>query len=1069
MHNVYRRTWQELGLKVRFSVASPFLWVGLQHIHTQSTSSNLGNERELKDINPDDRKDLSSHKPFSKDELLVESIERLSKERRDSRLRRKLSISAAKLSFIKESTERSHSSRLSVSSSPLQDLSRVSTEKGIFSFKDHILPLTSPSSWSAGEASDLRASAFGSTCEGLDASFCLEEMERMLFRSRPHHDAKEFLRGVGGNNNVQLTVDTLPALEDIKTGIPMPIKNEREESTQDVGAFLNDQVPLLPTPLSLKNTHTCSTEQSNHLMDDAQEVAPLLAQSGESFQYCPVRSTYQLNNAVRDASSQTADHEPLTDPFCSLLSLSHDPERRVFTIAPEAPIPTLWDALRGLNQALTQVESLSPAKGGDDTTAISIHLHLVRTQHHADGAPNTPLSLNPVYSELGASALHRLDVSSRKEELLERILSAADRGVRIMALVEPDAVILGFAAELFFCCEGVIFTGRKDSVRVGFPELMYGVFPAPAMIRIVAEYFKENGRLSLFSMGSTAGFLHDASSLPLGGNTSCSIFTNAAVNFLPYLHTKPFSHWEAAVLHGWCDITRKSIVIANPWIFQGWRFLSYYTQLVSQAFSSFLMRMRPGTVHRLSLSRRMMLVEVRHSIRLQWQCYCCAIFDDAKGNRSTRFSNSDLREVIMACLNSIAVYNSHKLYQYVMNNLLPTQGTRSCVSETGFVYLDDQSLPNPESAEATAYRITNTQKHRCAKSAFAPPIMVVVDANVAREAQIRLTALLSTSFSLASDSDSSETKCSYCMVFVGSPGEVHDRTSLVQCAVVVNALGQTIAALTQSEKTRLDSVVELSLIGQQLAAKHRSSMDYEFDIQRAAITFLRSRNIPFVLTSSGEESLKIVVVLALELYRVATHECLLSNAALTFLLSQLSVYMRCRKPLPDIFAQFGVDSIYSAIWRYARFRTVYEGLDITKEKFIRFLHTCIAVASFSTVSGFYSSVLHSITENVENLTNLIEHIFLALVDHCCLSLTQGEVRSARDINLLSIAALWLHPETGGILALAECHMGPPKAVAKRMKEEAQPLKRPYDSLPSLEWIGECGLVFDALKERASEE
>ncbi|CCW63255.1 unnamed protein product [Phytomonas sp. EM1] len=1064
MRNVYQHAWSQSKFELRFSVASLFSLISLQCIRTQSTFTEIGKERDMKGSPSGEKKDLSHHKVFYEDELLAQSIEKLSKERQDSRLRRKISISAAKLSSIREITNRTHPSSLSMASS--QASSRVSAEKGISSLRDHILTLT-PSSGSVCKLSDSRASTIGSFRGCLDGSFSLEEIEYMLFSSTKSHQKDVALgKATEKRDKVQLTMSTLPALEDIKMESPMPIENEKEELTPDAGTLHGGQGRLLSTPLQPQDTGTDSTRKGSQPLEDAREVlSPPLAQPSGSSCCCPIRVFRKREDTVRDALSHVHAGERVEASFRPWLSVSCDTASGIYTIVPEAPIPTLWHVLRSLNQALTQIESSLAYKRINGDTSIEVRLHLVKMMQSDHSTLGTLLSLNPVYNELGASALYRLDVSSRKGQLLERIMSAADRGMRIKAIVEPEATVFGFAAELFFCCEGVMFTGRKDSVKVGFPELTYGVFPAPAVIRVLKACLKDDARYGLASMGSADSLFRFVSPFLFGEGTPREMFTDVVTSFLVLLHTKPFAHWEATVLYGWRDVTRRSMVVAHPSAFQRWSFISHYTQVIARAFSSFFIQIQPEKANRASLLPRVIPTDMHHSIRLQWQRYCGAVFDAAKNSSLTRSSDTFFQDVMISCFNSTAVYNSHKLYEYAVESLLPTQAIQPCILETNFVYLDNQSLSTLESAEVVAQQIMDVKRLQRVNSTRASPITVVMEATVARETQIRLTALLRASFSSVRDSGASETDLSYCIVFVGSPAELYDMTSLLPCAVVMNTFGQTIAVLTQSGKSLLDSIVELSSTGQRLAAECRSSMDCNFNIQTTAIAFLRSRNIPFVQTSSGEEGLKIVVALALELYRAAINACLLSNAALVLSLSQLSLCMGFRKSLAAILAQFGVDNIYSAIWRFPRFHTMYESLNITKEKFTRFLHSCVAVETPFSGSRFYSSVAHSMGCDREFPTNLTEHVLLALVDHCCVSLMQEEFRCAKDINLLSIMALSLHPETGGILALAQHHLGPPKSVAKRMKDQAKSLKRLYESLPLVEWMAERGLAFDAFEAR----
>ncbi|KEG13054.1 3-hydroxyacyl-CoA dehydrogenase [Trypanosoma grayi] len=140
---------------------------------------------------------------------------------------------------------------------------------------------------------------------------------------------------------------------------------------------------------------------------------------------------------------------------------------RVFAVELREQPGSVRAIVAAVCQALSEVETLTELTSG----VVVVFRTL----------PNMPF-FTPLQSELELTPLSRLELMTEKERLFRRMREIASCGVSFTAELTGSA--FGFGAELLLICDTVVPSmSSLCKMRVGFPSLSLGVWPAPCVLQ----------------------------------------------------------------------------------------------------------------------------------------------------------------------------------------------------------------------------------------------------------------------------------------------------------------------------------------------------------------------------------------------------------------------------------------------------------------------------------------------------------------------------------------------------------------------------------------------------------
>ncbi|KAH8620554.1 3 hydroxyacyl CoA dehydrogenase C terminal domain [Trypanosoma vivax] len=287
-------------------------------------------------------------------------------------------------------------------------------------------------------------------------------------------------------------------------------------------------------------------------------------------------------------------------------------------------------------------------------------------------------------------------------------------------------------------------------------------------------------------------------------------------------------------------------------------------------------------------------------------------------------------------------------------------------------------------------------------------------------------------------------------LLIGDGEVVRDLSELLHCAVVATPVVPFV-----SQRVGGQYIVEVSVhcSPDTLATQAKVSLS-------TALSYLQSKEIPYIVTKRGGVSDRLVVAFAMELFQLAaeTDPRKIESVACERLGFRMSPF--------EFIDRYSISRVVRVMQQHKHLMSQRREAQATG----RAVFSAMAVEG---IESFYSADGRLNRIRARNLLGIEEglsekevllRLLAALLDESCRLLLDGDVETAEDINLASLYALSLCFSTGGILSRAEDIISIPLLLRDFKHMSTRFGRFPAEVSPLLTTMVEAGESFRTLSE-----
>ncbi|RNF23957.1 3-hydroxyacyl-CoA dehydrogenase [Trypanosoma conorhini] len=281
--------------------------------------------------------------------------------------------------------------------------------------------------------------------------------------------------------------------------------------------------------------------------------------------------------------------------------------------------------------------------------------------------------------------------------------------------------------------------------------------------------------------------------------------------------------------------------------------------------------------------------------------------------------------------------------------------------------------------------------------------------------------------------------------------DVKDAVDLLDCAAVVTPL----------RPSQLRSLGEGDMVEVRLLCAPHIGGSRRRETLSSALAYLQSREVPYVV-SKGDAGGRLAAALFVALCRLAT------SAEVQLIEDVATAELRFRVGPFQLLDHYGTAYIAGVMERHPRWMDERRVPAITS-RVLSAMEAEGFAGGDGRRGGFYTPhgelnaevATEFVGRRKLSRSDICLRLLFALVNESCSMLLDGCVETVDDINLLSIAALTLHPSTGGLLSYLDGGMGG-VALLRNMHYMSKEMGVAAPPSPLLQVMSEAGDTFCTL-------